>query len=225
MNKLWLIIKREYISRVTKRAFILGTILTPVGIGLLIFVNVKLAMYKDDNAKNIAILDLSGILKTAPSNQQNVHFTLVNGNLADLKTQVSGKKYDGILVMPPVVEATNRKFTIKYYSDDKLYLAFDLPLTHRLTAHLDGSARFRRYEGLVDPTLVGYVGYTGTFRDDWIYDAHAELHVQALSWLRCGVSYSLLVDSTNFAFINGAGERVSVGYLKHAAFARIDIAY
>lgn len=120
MNKLWLIIKREYISRVTKRAFLLGTFLTPLGIGLLIFVNIKLATYKDDNFKRIAVLDQSGILKEAPENQNNVHFTLVDGSLDVLKNQVVEKRYDGVLVVPPINNAMNKNFVIKYYSDDKL---------------------------------------------------------------------------------------------------------
>lgn len=120
MNKLWLIIKREYISRVTKKAFILGTILTPLGIGLLIFINVKLAMYKDDNFKKIAVLDQSGILKEAPENQNNLQFTLTEGSLDVLKQQVVDKRYDGVLVIPPITDAMKRVFTIKYYSDDKL---------------------------------------------------------------------------------------------------------
>ncbi len=120
MNKLWLIIKREYLSRVTKKAFILGTILTPLGIGALIFFNVKLAMYKDDNFKKIAILDESGILKTAPENQSNLHFTMVEGSLEALKKQVLDMQYDGVLVIPAISKSMLNTYTIKYYSDDKL---------------------------------------------------------------------------------------------------------
>ena len=120
MNKLWLIIKREYLSRVTKKAFILGTILTPLGIGALIFFNVKLAMYKDDNFKKIAVLDESGILKTAPENQSNLHFTMVEGSLDALKKQVLDMQYDGVLVIPAVSKTMVNTYTIKYYSDDKL---------------------------------------------------------------------------------------------------------
>ena len=120
MNKLWLIIKREYLTRVTKKSFILGTLLTPLGIGALIFLNVKLAMYKDDNFKKIAVLDQSGILKEAPENQKNLQFTLTEGSLDVLKKQVIEKQYDGILVVPPVKDAMNKNFTLKYYSDDKL---------------------------------------------------------------------------------------------------------
>ena len=76
MNKLWLIIKREYLSRVTRRAFILGTFLTPLGIGALIFLQIKLFSYKDDNAKNIVVRDESGILAQAPENQKNIHFSI-----------------------------------------------------------------------------------------------------------------------------------------------------
>jgi ABC-2 type transport system permease protein len=120
MNKLWLIIKREYLSRVMRRAFILGTILTPLGIGALIFLQIKLFSYKDDNFKNIAVRDESGILKQAPENQANIHFVLTKERVEDLKTQVLAKKYDGVLVIPPVTDPMSKKFTLQYLSDDKL---------------------------------------------------------------------------------------------------------
>jgi ABC-2 type transport system permease protein len=120
MNKLWLIIRREYLSRVFRRAFILGTILTPLGIGALIFVNIKLASYKDDNFQNIAVRDESGILTQAPENQTNIHFSLTKERLDDLKMQVLTKKYDGVLVIPSITDPMSKKFTLKYYSDDKL---------------------------------------------------------------------------------------------------------
>jgi ABC-2 type transport system permease protein len=120
MNKLWLIIKREYLSRVTKRAFILGTFLTPLGIGALIFLQIKLFSYKDDNSKNIVVRDESGILTQAPENQANIKFSLSKDRLDVLKTLVSAKQYDGVLVIPEVADPMAKKFTLKYYSDDKL---------------------------------------------------------------------------------------------------------
>jgi ABC-2 type transport system permease protein len=120
MNKLWLIIKREYLSRVTRRAFILGTFLTPLGIGALIYFNIKLASYKDDNFQNIAIRDESGILTQPPENQQNIHFTLSTERLDDLKIAVLAKKYNGVLVIPAITDPMSKKFTLKYFSDQKL---------------------------------------------------------------------------------------------------------
>ena len=120
MNKLWLIIKREYLSRVTRRAFILGTFLTPIGIGALIFLQIKLFSYKDDNAKNIVVRDESGILTQAPENQANIKFSLSKDRLDLLKTLVSAKQYDGVLVIPKVDDPMAKKFMLKYYSDEKL---------------------------------------------------------------------------------------------------------
>lgn len=120
MKKLWLIIQREYISRITKKAFILGTLLTPLLIGGFIFLQVKTMTYKDDNFKNIAVLDESGILTKAPDNQKNIHFTLTTEGVAEVKKQVVAKKYNGVLVIPKITDVTKKNFTLKYYSDEKL---------------------------------------------------------------------------------------------------------
>lgn len=120
MKKLWLIIQREYISRITKKAFIIGTLLTPLLIGGFIFLQVKTMTYKDDNFKNIVVLDESGILTQAPTNQKNIHFSLTTEGLGEAKKQVIAKRYNGVLVIPKITDATKKDFTLKYYSDEKL---------------------------------------------------------------------------------------------------------
>ncbi len=120
MEKLWLIIKREYISRVTKKAFIIGTLLTPLLIGGFGYLQVKLAMYKDDNFQKIVIFDQSKTLTKAPENQKNLAFTLSDEPLETLKAQVVAEKYNGVLVIPPITDIKTERFTLKYYSDEKL---------------------------------------------------------------------------------------------------------
>ncbi len=120
MKKLWLIIQREYISRVTQKAFIIGTLLTPLFMGGFFFFQVKMMTYKDDNFKKIAVLDESGILAQAPANQKNIQFTLTTEGLANVKKQVVEKKYNGVLVIPKIEDITKKNFTIKYYSDEKI---------------------------------------------------------------------------------------------------------
>ena len=120
MEKLWLIIQREYISRVTKKAFIIGTILTPLLFGGLFYFQTKMALYKDDNFQKIVIFDQSKTLTKAPENQKNLQFTLSNEPLEALKAQVLDKKYNGVLVIPPITDVKVERFTIKYYSDEKL---------------------------------------------------------------------------------------------------------
>ncbi len=120
MDKLWLIIRREYLVRVTRRAFILGTFLTPLGFGALIAFNVKLAMYKDDNKKQIVISDQSGVLTKAPESAGSLSFVLSRERLDVLKAEAAEKKYDGVLVIPPLQNFVNKKHVVQYYSDERL---------------------------------------------------------------------------------------------------------
>ncbi len=63
MNKTWIIIKREYSSRVRKKTFIISTLLTPLlfalVIGVVIFITVK-----GIRNEKIAVIDPTGILKS-----------------------------------------------------------------------------------------------------------------------------------------------------------------
>lgn len=64
MNKIGLIIKREYLRRVSKKSFLLLTLLTPFLFAALVFVPLWLSTIKGSDAKQIAIFDTTG--KYAP---------------------------------------------------------------------------------------------------------------------------------------------------------------
>jgi ABC-2 type transport system permease protein len=96
MNKTVLIIKREYLSRVRKKTFILSTILTPLlfalVIGAVIFITVK-------NIRNekIAVVDPNGILKSNLEGSKTVSYEFRN----DVDTSnFSTKGYSAILYPP-----------------------------------------------------------------------------------------------------------------------------
>ena len=57
MNKIGIIIQREFINRVSKKSFILLTILMPFIFAALIFVPLWLSMMKDGEQKQVAVID------------------------------------------------------------------------------------------------------------------------------------------------------------------------
>jgi len=59
MNKIWLIIKREYLTRVKKKSFIVMTILGPVIMASVMIVPVFIATMSSGE-KTVAIVDESG---------------------------------------------------------------------------------------------------------------------------------------------------------------------
>ncbi len=122
MHKLRLIIIREYITRVRKRSFIIGTLLAPLGLLIYMLVIVGLTKYQGSDELKVAVLDEAGIVQNLPDDN-GVRYTLVkNQTLEQLKTAVGQKTYDGILRIPANMNLQQKKFTLLYYADNKLAL-------------------------------------------------------------------------------------------------------
>jgi ABC-2 type transport system permease protein len=122
MSKLSLIIKREYITRVRKKSFIIGTLLAPVGLLVYMLIIVGLSSYQGGDEVKIAVLDEANMVKQLPD-EKGVRFIPAGGKtLEQLKTSVSEKEIDGVLRIPPLGNFQQKDHTIYYYSDEKLAL-------------------------------------------------------------------------------------------------------
>lgn len=117
MQKLWLIIRREYLTRVKKRSFILGTLLTPLAFGVFFIIVGFIFSYESDDSKVVAIVDEGNILDKKISDTKNLYFQFPKGDLASLKSEVTAGKYDGVLVIPEIKDLYSRNLTVYYYSD------------------------------------------------------------------------------------------------------------
>jgi ABC-2 type transport system permease protein len=111
MNKIFLIIQREYLSRVKKKSFIIMTILGPVlmaGIGI---VPIYLAMQKTEKQK-IEVIDEStlfryvnkeGVSKGLIPENETVHFDYPPIKIEDARAGFFDTDYDAILYIPKVL--------------------------------------------------------------------------------------------------------------------------
>jgi len=96
MNKTWLIIKREYLTRVRKKTFLLTTILTPLlfaGIfGVVIYMTVKSITHE-----KIAVVDPDGYLKSNLEDSKTVSYQFIT----DVDTgNFVAKGYSAVLYAP-----------------------------------------------------------------------------------------------------------------------------
>lgn len=121
-SKLWLIVKREYLTRVTRRSFILATLLTPLAFGVFMVVVGFIIRYESDDAKHIAVIDEGNIFKGSIKDERNLYFKFEKPPLDSLLAHFDKKKYSGVLVIPPPSDLLNKDFKVYYYSDDKLTL-------------------------------------------------------------------------------------------------------
>ncbi len=132
MNKLLLIIKREYLTRVTRRSFILATILTPLAFALFFVVIGFIFQYESDDVKRIAIIDESGILNESMKDERNLYFKFVDSELEVLKQDFEEFDYNGILLLPRLDDLYTSRHTVYYYSDEPLSLDIETMLQARI---------------------------------------------------------------------------------------------
>jgi ABC-2 type transport system permease protein len=109
MNKISVIIKREYITRVRKKSFIIMTILAPVLMGALIIVPALVMSNQDKEFKKIAVVDdNAAIFTNIIPNQKDVTFEyLPNTKLQDIKQNFVKAGYYGILYIGPLGAAAS----------------------------------------------------------------------------------------------------------------------
>ncbi len=84
MNKIFLIIKREYLTKVKKKSFIVMTILGPILMASLFVLPVYLASRQDDK-QLITVLDETGLFANKFENNDNYTFVPVQGELQETK--------------------------------------------------------------------------------------------------------------------------------------------
>ena len=107
MNKILLIIQREYITRVLKKSFWISSLLAPVLITAIYAIPIWLAM-KDKEVKRVEVLDLSGLWKQSDLEDKEVEFVFTSGQEQELKMSFSSKGYDAFVSIPADV-LTNPK--------------------------------------------------------------------------------------------------------------------
>ncbi len=120
MQKLGLIIRREYLTRVQKKSFIIGTLLAPVGLLIYFLVIVFLTKYEGGGELRIAVLDEGGMLGVLPDDRGVRYIPTPAKSLAELTEAVKNKTYNGVLRIPPLSSIQQKGLTVYYYSNDKL---------------------------------------------------------------------------------------------------------
>lgn len=132
MNKLLLIIKREYLTRITRRSFILATLLTPLAFAIFFIVISYIFQYQSDESLRIAIIDEGNILNQTIKDDQNLYFFFENQPLDSLRANFEDFDYDGILLIPPVKDLLSTNHTIYYYSDNQPTLDIETFIIQRI---------------------------------------------------------------------------------------------
>ena len=124
MNKLILIIKREFIAKVRNKSFIVMTFLSPIlFVGIAVFVGYLSTMKAD--LKTIAIHDETGnFIHEFKSNKEYKYIDLSSVKLSILKDSIAQKSFEGVLIIPKNEDNTVLAKNIQYISNNSPSVGF-----------------------------------------------------------------------------------------------------
>ncbi len=120
MSKLSLIIKREYLTRVRKKSFIIATLLAPVGILVYLLVIIGLSNYQSSDELQVALVDEAGMVGQLPDSKGVRFIAAGDKTLEQLKAEVKDNQLDGVLRIPRLGTFQKKEHTVFYYSNEKL---------------------------------------------------------------------------------------------------------
>ena len=132
MNKLLLIIKREYISRVTSKSFILTTLLTPLAIVIFTAVVTLIFSYETDEVQNIAVIDEAKILDGSIRDEENLFFHFEKKSLDEVLSDIKMSSYSGVLYVPAIKEVMEKQYTVFYYASKQPGLSIQFKIKERV---------------------------------------------------------------------------------------------
>jgi ABC-2 type transport system permease protein len=121
MSKLWLIIKREYTTRVFKKSFILLTLFVPLAIAAFSVI-VGYIMSRNTVQKiNIVVSDPTHMIVDSIKNRNTeIQYTLSSESFENLKGEIKSGKYQAVVEILPPSDIKEVNFNLKINTDERL---------------------------------------------------------------------------------------------------------
>ncbi len=136
MNKIWIIARREFLSRVQKKTFLLTTI----GLPLIIFIFYAGIIYftvKTSDDFKIAVVDKSNLFGGKIDSRDDIHFKFIqNETISTLKEKLSKKQYQGYVWIGENFNIANGD-TLSFISDKTVGLMNREKIQRRINEALE----------------------------------------------------------------------------------------
>ena len=144
-SKLWLIIKREYITRLRSKVFIIATLLAPLAIILIFSIPIAIQTFSPDRDREIIIVDQTSVLVENLTSLEGSRYT--DGSDEDVshwRSQLTQGNIDGLIVLPENL-LNDTSVTPNFFHDG----AAGFTLIQNIRSEINNSIRDARLE-LVD---------------------------------------------------------------------------
>lgn len=160
MNKALLILKREYLTRVKKKSFIITTLLMPVFMAAMFVIPTYFATKEDNRERKIAVFDESSLFLDQLKGRQNTQLVFIpEEEYQALKTKMQGSSYYAMLYIPKNILTSNR---VQMFSDKQIPFDISNMLENRIENILEQDKRSKVIAELGVPDLERQLDATRT---------------------------------------------------------------
>lgn len=214
MNKIWLVIHREYTSRVKKKSFLLATLLTPLIFPALMAVFVWIAVEEKENQslRIIEVVDENKLFFLESSNQYAFSFS--DAPLEEAKALVQkGERY-GFLYIPKI--NLENPTGIVYYGEDNPNMQFISDLQGNLRKRIEEQ---RMLDSGIDPKIINEVRTKVDIRSITLDDEGVETVSDATVNYAIGFLSGILI----YMFIFIYGNQIMQGVIEEKSNRIIEI--
>jgi ABC-2 type transport system permease protein len=151
MNKTLLIFKREYLTRVKKKSFLILTLLTPLLFAGIMFLPGYLATRDNKQEHKVAVVDRSAIFLGELENSNSTHFHFIpDSEYDDVKENLKTNEYYALLEIPQGILMGNR---VVVYSHKQINLDVKNHINRQLERYLENQKRAQLIESVGVPDL------------------------------------------------------------------------
>ncbi|HEY3387460.1 MAG TPA: ABC transporter permease [Saprospiraceae bacterium] len=150
-SKIWIVAKREYMSRVMKKSFILVTLLTPLGIAVF---SILVGLIMNEGSKNdqrVLIKDDTGIISQMATEDKDFPYTFSDKPLDVLKEDYGSLGFDVFVYIPALKDTATMRMSASYYSREKPSLMLLESIESRISDQVE---TYRMRKSNIDQKLL-----------------------------------------------------------------------
>ncbi len=151
MNKIWLIIEREYMTRVKRKSFLLTTLIVPIVIIGFYAVIIAVSISGESNTQRIAIIDEANLFNgniESGKNEKSTFTFIHNENEQSFKNKYRDQGYSLFLYIPPTADKNTDQ--IKLHSQAAVNLFAKSALERKINTAIE---KKRLADAKIDPEI------------------------------------------------------------------------
>jgi ABC-2 type transport system permease protein len=214
MDKIWLVIQREYLARVKKKSFLLVTLLTPLIFPAIMGVFVLIALEEKDNQslRIIEVIDENKLFFLESSEQYAFSFS--NTTVEEAKELVQNGERYGFLLIPKI--DLKSPVGITYYGEENPNMNLINYLENNLKKKIEEQ---RLFESGIDPKIINEVRTKVAIKSITLDDQGAETVSDATVNYAIGFLAGILI----YMFIFIYGNQIMQGVIEEKSSRIVEI--